>query len=88
MEIDLGAIPRPESVPLDRWLQTFPSFGYILSVAPANLPAVIARFTERGIHAANIGAVTADQAVCVTLANEAASIWDFTRQPFMGCSHA
>ena len=32
LTIDLAAIPRPDSAPLDRWLQTFPSFGYILSV--------------------------------------------------------
>ena len=59
LTIDLAAIPRPDSAPLDRWLQTFPSFGYILSVRPENVAAVIARFAERGIHAADIGAVTA-----------------------------
>jgi hypothetical protein len=88
LSIDLAAIPRPESAPLERWLQTFPSFGYILSVAPANIPDVIARFTERGIHAADVGAITADHAVRVTLAGETETIWDFTRQPLLGCTHA
>jgi uncharacterized protein len=88
LTLDLAAIPRPVAAPLDRWLQTFPSFGYILSVAPANVPAVIARFTDRGIAAADVGTVTPDHAVRVTLGNDAATIWDFTHQPLLGCAHA
>jgi AIR synthase-related protein len=88
LTIDLGAIPRPDTVPLDRWLLTFPSFGYILSVAPANIPAVLARFTERGIRAADIGTVTPDHTVRVTLGNDSETLWDFTRQPFLGRTHA
>jgi AIR synthase-related protein len=86
LNIDLAAIPRPESAPLDRWLQTFPSFGYILTTTDA--PAVIARFTERGIRAADIGSVTSDQTIRVTLDTDSEAIWDFARQPLLGCSHA
>ena len=32
--IDVAAVPRPEGVPLERWLLTFPSYGYLLAVAP------------------------------------------------------
>jgi AIR synthase-related protein len=88
LTIDLAAIPRPESVPLDRWLQTFPSFGYILSVKPENVAATVARFTERGIHAADVGTITRDHAVRVTLGGETETIWDFTHQPLLGCVHA
>ena len=86
--IDLAAIPRPESVPLERWLGTFPSFGFILSVASANAGGVIACFAERGIAAADIGGVTSDRAVRIGLGGNAETIWDFTRQPLMGCIHA
>jgi AIR synthase-related protein len=88
LSIDLAAIPRPDATPLDRWLRTFPSFGYLISVTQANIPAVIARFTERGIAAADIGTVTADHEVRVTLGPDTATIWDFTRQPLLGCIHA
>ena len=88
LTVDLTAIPRPESAPLDRWLPTFPSFGYILSVPPANVPAVISRFTERGIHAGDVGIVSPDHAVRVTLGAETEIIWDFTHQPLLGCTHA
>ncbi|WP_428535797.1 sll0787 family AIR synthase-like protein [Rhodopila sp.] len=88
LAIDLAAIPRPESVSLERWVRTFPSFGFILSVAPDDAAGVIARFADRGIGAADIGGVTSDRAVRVGLAGEAETIWDFTRQPLMGCIHA
>ena len=80
--------PRPASAPLDRWLQTFPSFGYILSVAPPDIPAVIARFTERDIRAADIGIVTPDHLVRVTKDDDTETVWDFTRQELMGFGHA
>jgi uncharacterized protein len=88
LTIDLDAIPRPDSAPLDRWMQTFPSFGYILSVNPENIAAVIARFTERGIHAADVGTITPDHAVRVKMGAQTETIWDFTRQPLLGCVHA
>ena len=88
LTIDLGAIPRPEGTPLDRWLQTFPSFGYILSVAPDYVAAVVDRFATRGIHAADVGAVTADRAVRVELDGVSETIWDFTRQTLLGCADA
>ena len=37
IDIDLDAIELPAGVALERWLKTFPSFGFLLSVAPANL---------------------------------------------------
>src|SRR5277367_3411348 len=39
--IDVTAVPRPDGVALERWLQTFPSYGYILAVAPTKVEAVI-----------------------------------------------
>src|SRR6516162_3092902 len=47
--IDVRRIPRPDGVSLERWLQTFPSFGYLLAIPPPNVPDVLARFTARGI---------------------------------------
>ncbi len=88
LTIDLAAIPRPDGAPLERWLQTFPSFGYILAVKPADVGAVIARFTERGIAAAGIGTITPDHAVRVTLGKDTETVWDFTRQSLLGCVHA
>jgi AIR synthase-related protein len=88
MTIDLASIPRPADAPLDRWLQTFPSFGYLLSVPPANVPAVLARFTARDIAAADIGVLTGAPIVQITLGDQAETIWDFAKQSLIGCAHA
>jgi AIR synthase-related protein len=84
--IDVTRVPRPEGVPLERWLQTFPSFGYLLSVAPANLSAVLARFGERGIAAADIGTITRDRRVVIADGEVSETIWDFAREPLIGCT--
>ena len=83
--LDLGAVPRPVGADLGRWLQSFPSYGYILSVAPAHVPAVLARFAARGIAAADVGAVDASRQVSVRHGADAAVIWDFTSRPLIGC---
>src|SRR5262249_36203088 len=36
IDIDLRSVPQPDGVPLERWLLTFPSFGYLLAVKPWN----------------------------------------------------
>jgi uncharacterized protein len=84
--IDLDAIPRPDHVPLARWLTAFPSFGYLVSVRPDRTAAVTARFAERGIAAARIGGLDAGRAVRVRDASGTeAVVWDFAAGPLIGC---
>lgn len=83
--INVTAIPRPDGVPLERWLQTFPSYGYILSVAPANVSAVIGRFAARGIAAAEIGEIVAGRHVAVADGYATEIVWDFASEPLIGC---
>ncbi|MCJ2083765.1 sll0787 family AIR synthase-like protein [Methylobacterium sp. J-090] len=84
--IDLDAIPRPDGVPLARWLNAFPSFGYLLSVRSGDTPAVLARFAERGISAARIGGIDASRVARIRDATgEEAVVWDFVAGPLIGC---
>ena len=84
--IDLDAIPRPEHVPLARWLTAFPSFGYLLSVRPDRTPSVLARFAERGIAAAGIGRLDASRVARVRGgAGDEVMVWDFVAGPLIGC---
>ena len=84
--IDITAIPRPEGVALDRWLTTFPSFGYLLSVAPGDVPAVLARFHARDIAAAVVGVVADGNQVAITDGTLTETICDFADRPFIGCT--
>jgi uncharacterized protein len=82
--IDVTAIPRPDGVVPERWLQTFPSYGYILAVAPLHVAAVLSRFAARGIAASEIGNITPDGRVAVTDGCVTEIVWDFAREPLIG----
>jgi AIR synthase-related protein len=86
VQIDLRAIPRPEGVALEKWLQTFPSFGYLLAVAPQDVAAVTSLFEQRDIAAAEIGVIAGDRLVTITDGQTAETIWDFSRQSLLGCA--
>jgi AIR synthase-related protein len=82
--LHLESIPRPESIPWAIWLLTFPSYGFLLSVPPAQAAAVVATFRERAIEAAVVGRV--DDSRCLTLASgsERVPIWDLAAAPLTG----
>jgi AIR synthase-related protein len=82
--IDLDAMPRPADSTLERWLLTFPSYGFLLSVDLEHVDRVLHRFTERNLSAAVIGTVHESPEVIVTKANESALLWDFAKGPFIG----
>ncbi|MGO9048441.1 MAG: sll0787 family AIR synthase-like protein [Xanthobacteraceae bacterium] len=84
--IDIARIPKPQSVKVERWLLTFPSYGFLMAVRPQNVATVIARFGRRGIAAADIGEFTADHQVVISDGDHAETIWDFEREPLMGCA--
>jgi uncharacterized protein len=82
--IDLTRLPQPDGVPLERWLLTFPSYGFVLAVRPEHVARVVATFTERSIAAADIGEFTDDHRVVIGDGESAQTIWDFTHEPLMG----
>jgi selenophosphate synthetase-related protein len=84
--IDINAIPRPASIPLERWLLAFPSYGYLLSVAAENVAAVTQMFTARGIAAAAIGST--DSSRVVRLRDHAGEkvLWCFEDDALIGCA--
>lgn len=82
-QIDLDTVPRPDGVPLLRWLLSFPSFGYVLSVRPQQRLRVLERFAARGIAAARVGRVTAAPEVWLTQRGERALLWNVKDQPFI-----
>lgn len=85
-DIDLAKVPRPEGVPLERWLTSFPSFGYILSTPPEQVDALIGCFEERGISTAHIGSVDDSRRLQLRSGDETAVFWDLDESPLMGCT--
>ena len=53
--VNLEALPKPECIDLQRWLLSFPSYGYLLSMEPAHTAAVKAAFHQRDLTCEVIG---------------------------------
>jgi uncharacterized protein len=81
--IDLECVPKPADVPLARWLQIFPSFGYLLSVREEHADEVIARFEARDIACAVIGEMQAEPSIDLRWQGEARSVWRLDEQAFI-----
>jgi uncharacterized protein len=62
-ELWLEQLPRPAGVDLARWLISFPSFGYLLSVSPEYSERVVAHFASRDIACAVAGKVTSGRSL-------------------------
>lgn len=86
IDIDINAIPKPEGVGLERWLLTFPSFGYLLSVKRQHVGDVIARFAARDIDAATIGHVSQGHRITISDSRTSETIWDFAQSPLIGAA--
>ncbi|GAB4068434.1 sll0787 family AIR synthase-like protein [Ancylobacter sonchi] len=82
--IDLDAIPLPEGVALARWLRSFPSFGFLITAATADVPTILSLFAAREISAAAIGTVSAGHAVSVSSGPHRAVIRDYAADRLMG----
>ncbi len=53
--VDLDAVPAPAGVALTRWLNCFPSFGFLLCVPPGREDECLAAFAGRDLAAAVVG---------------------------------
>jgi uncharacterized protein len=58
-ELWLDRMPSPKGSDLARWLVSFPSFGFLLSVDPSHVAKVIAAFSDRQITCHRAGEITA-----------------------------
>ncbi len=82
--IDLDRIPKPAFAPLERWLTSFPSYGYLLAVDSECVAEVERRFAERGIASAAIGTCERGDALYVARDDERELFWDLRSTPFTG----
>ncbi|MBI3528861.1 MAG: sll0787 family AIR synthase-like protein [Betaproteobacteria bacterium] len=83
--INVRAIPRPAGAPLLRWLTSFPSFGYILAVSPAQVRTVVAHFLARDIACAEVGMTDASGKVRIADGAMQEPLWDFRESLLIGC---
>jgi hypothetical protein len=84
ISIDVTAVPKPEGVSPDRWLLTFPSFGYLIAASRENTAAILDLFAARGVSAADIGEIVLGNTVSITDGVSSEVIWDLGARPLLG----
>ncbi len=83
VDINLARLPLPAGVSMARWLEVFPSFGYLLAVREADVPHVVKRFADRDIACADIGGFRAGHRVDLHWQGDCETVWEFDTQPFI-----
>ncbi|MEL6940390.1 MAG: sll0787 family AIR synthase-like protein [Cyanobacteria bacterium J06598_1] len=76
--LDLDRVPRPVGVAWDKWLTSFPSFGFLLSVPQAQVSAVKSVFQSEGLVCEAVGEVISERCVYLQLDGEKQLLWDLS----------
>lgn len=79
--LDLDRLPRPEGVPLERWLVTFPSFGFLLTGPPEGAREACAVFHGHDLACAVCGSVDDSRTLHVAAGGATAPVWDVAAEP-------
>lgn len=80
--LDLDRLPRPEDVSLERWLLTFPSFGFLLAGPPQSAAEACAPFLRRGLACAECGRLDETGTLRLKAGGRSAVAWDLAEEPF------
>jgi selenophosphate synthetase-related protein len=82
--LDLDLLPRPPDAPLERWLVTFPSFGFVLAAEGGRGMEACEPFRARGLAAAVCGRFDDTRVLRVAAGGAVADVWDLARDPLTG----
>lgn len=82
--LDLDRLPRPAGVTAERWLRTFPSFGFLLAAAPGRAAEACEVFRRRGLACEPCGAFDDSRALRLATRGGAATVWDLAEAPLTG----
>ena len=83
----LDKIPKPQHTDWVKWLQIFPSYGFLLTADSKECEDIIELFASQDIDCAVIGEVTNSGKVQIQQQNEQQIFWDFQQQAFTGLNY-
>lgn len=87
IDIQLEALPQPESVDIGRWLRSFPSFGFLLTAKEQDVEDICEAFQAHGILASACGSVKDGTSVHLTSREGSAPFWDYARTPYLNLTN-
>ncbi|MEB0041148.1 MULTISPECIES: sll0787 family AIR synthase-like protein [unclassified Pseudomonas] len=85
--IDLNALPCPPGADLERWLQVFPSYGFLMTLEQSDWINVQAAFAFEGLRCERIGQVNASGSLDVQAGEQHHTFWNLREQAFTGFSY-
>ena len=85
--IDLTALPCPPDAVLARWLQVFPSYGFLMTLDARDWAQVQSAFAFEGVRCERIGRVNASGLIGVQSGKQHGEFWNLREQPFTGFSY-
>jgi uncharacterized protein len=80
--LDVERLPRPRGVPIERWLLTFPSFGFVLAVPPESAEDAAQPFLRRGLACTACGELDSTRSLRLVASGRMATVWDLASVPF------
>ncbi|HTN23960.1 MAG TPA: AIR synthase related protein [Solirubrobacteraceae bacterium] len=86
--LDVDRLPRPAGVSAERWLRTFPSFGFLLAAPPEHAGAACDVFHRRGLACAPCGRFDDSRALKLASGASTATVWDLAIAPLTGLGAA
>ena len=78
--VDLEALPRPEGVAIESWVEAFPTFGFWLTARPAAAEACRDAFLSRGLACEVVGELDDTGVLRARVAGEVGEIADLARE--------
>lgn len=85
--VDLHALPCPPEADLGRWLQAFPSYGFLMTLEEGDWANVQAAFAFEGLCCERIGHVNASGSLSVQAGEQRGEFWNLREQTFTGFSY-
>jgi uncharacterized protein len=82
--LEVDRVVRPDGVGVDRWLLTFPSFGYLLAAPQDTVETACEVFTRRGLACAPCGRLDATGVLRLAADGVEAPVWNLRATPLTG----
>jgi selenophosphate synthetase-related protein len=79
--LELDRIPRPDGVSIERWLGTFPSFGFLLIAPPGAAADAAQPFLRRGLACSACGRLDDSGVLRLAAAGDSTALWDLNVEP-------